>query len=301
MSYTNSTPNYDLPQWIGTDKPTFLGDFNSAFSAIDTAMKNNQDAASAATSTANAASATATSANTNANTALSTANNAKDTADAASSAASSATSTANTAKTTADAAARTAQANNIANLAPAYDPALTYAVGDLVPYIDDNNTGKFYKCIVAVNTPMAFNVNYWDDVTASEIFAGKEVAFFSHTVTSGETYKDVCDAVADNAFFSGASNEILKNMTLYRYGAAPDTHIDVHKPSGSSDNGVTFYRPLASTNYFGGFSFNVLKDKTSATDRVRESHANINGTITITNRTNETETEGVTYVLTVTL
>ena len=171
MSYTNSTPNYNLPQWIGTDKPTFLGDFNGAFSAIDTAMKDNADASSAATSTANAANATAVSANTNANTALNTANTAKDTADAATAAAATATSTANTAKTTADNAAHAALSNNIANLAPAYDPTLTYEVGDLVTYIDTNNTGKLYRCIIAVNSPMSFNVNYWDDVTASEVFA----------------------------------------------------------------------------------------------------------------------------------
>lgn len=38
MSSTNKTENYDLPQWIGTDKPTFLGDFNGAFLAIDKGM-----------------------------------------------------------------------------------------------------------------------------------------------------------------------------------------------------------------------------------------------------------------------
>ena len=137
-------------------------------------MKDNADASSAATSTANAANATAVSANTNANTALNTANNAKDTADAATAAASSATSTANTAKTTADNAARAALSNNVANLAPAYDTTLTYDVGDLVTYVDDNNTGKLYRCIIAVNVPGAFNVNYWDDITTSEAYAPKE-------------------------------------------------------------------------------------------------------------------------------
>lgn len=42
MAHTNSTPNYGLPQFIGDDKPTFLGDMNEAFSDIDTAMKANQ-------------------------------------------------------------------------------------------------------------------------------------------------------------------------------------------------------------------------------------------------------------------
>ena len=41
MSFTNSTPNYGLPQYVGTDKPTFLGDFNNAMTAIDTALHNN--------------------------------------------------------------------------------------------------------------------------------------------------------------------------------------------------------------------------------------------------------------------
>lgn len=41
MSFTSHTPNYNLPQYVGTDKPTFLGDFNNAMTAIDTALHNN--------------------------------------------------------------------------------------------------------------------------------------------------------------------------------------------------------------------------------------------------------------------
>lgn len=48
MSYTNHTTNYNLPQYVGTDKPTYLGDFNSAMSAIDAQMKLNADSASTA-------------------------------------------------------------------------------------------------------------------------------------------------------------------------------------------------------------------------------------------------------------
>ena len=39
MSSTNTTPNFGLPQYIPTDKPTFLGDFNKAMLDIDTNMK----------------------------------------------------------------------------------------------------------------------------------------------------------------------------------------------------------------------------------------------------------------------
>ena len=48
MSHTNSTPNYGLPEFLSSDKPAWMADINVAFSDIDTAMKNNADAASAA-------------------------------------------------------------------------------------------------------------------------------------------------------------------------------------------------------------------------------------------------------------
>lgn len=38
---TNKTANYDLPQFIGTDKPTWLGDFNQAMFDIDAGMHTN--------------------------------------------------------------------------------------------------------------------------------------------------------------------------------------------------------------------------------------------------------------------
>lgn len=38
MGHTNETVNYQLPQFIGTDKPSWLGDVNNAFLAIDTAI-----------------------------------------------------------------------------------------------------------------------------------------------------------------------------------------------------------------------------------------------------------------------
>lgn len=55
MSSTNKTTNYKLSQYIGTDKPTYLGDYNSDMSKIDTQMKANANAASSAQSAAGAA------------------------------------------------------------------------------------------------------------------------------------------------------------------------------------------------------------------------------------------------------
>lgn len=190
MSHTNSTTNYGLPQWIGSDKPTFLGDFNSAFNTIDGQMKQNSTDAGQAISTANSANATAIDAAERSITAKSTADTAKDTADAANALATTASNTATVAKNTADEAARTAEANNIGNLAPAYDPTLTYNVGDLVTYIDENNSGKLYKCIVAWETPGEFNINYWDDVTVSEEFAHNYTLKGSWTPTGNTTIRE---------------------------------------------------------------------------------------------------------------
>lgn len=101
MASTNKTTNLQLSQYIGSDKPTYLGDYNADMQKIDQGYKTNADniataiagvesatstansavaSATQATSTANSASATATSANTTANNAQSTANSALSTA-----------------------------------------------------------------------------------------------------------------------------------------------------------------------------------------------------------------------------
>lgn len=65
MSHTNSTTNYNLPQFVGTDKPAWLGDINPAMSAIDTAIKTAKDAGDTADGKATQAQATADSVATN--------------------------------------------------------------------------------------------------------------------------------------------------------------------------------------------------------------------------------------------
>lgn len=59
MSSTNKTPNYKLSQYIGTDKPTYLGDYNGDMLKIDNQLKKNADSASNAASAASAAQAVA--------------------------------------------------------------------------------------------------------------------------------------------------------------------------------------------------------------------------------------------------
>ena len=125
MSATNSTPNYDLPQYVATDKPTYLGDFNKAMLDIDTNMKsieNKADSAESASTTANSnasqALENANQASTKADNAQATATQAQTTATTAKNTADTAQSTATTAKNTADTANETANMNtqNIANM-----------------------------------------------------------------------------------------------------------------------------------------------------------------------------------------
>ena len=47
MSATNHTTNYNLPVFVGSDKPAWLVDFNGAMNAIDAAIKDVSDAAAA--------------------------------------------------------------------------------------------------------------------------------------------------------------------------------------------------------------------------------------------------------------
>lgn len=126
MSSTNTTPNYKLPQFINTDVPSWLGDFNDAMSKIDTQMKANDTKATGASTnaenanssatqaleTANQASTTANGANTNATNALSAANNANENANTAKQNAQTALSTANSASGNASSALSMAQNAN---------------------------------------------------------------------------------------------------------------------------------------------------------------------------------------------
>ena len=98
MSHTNSTTYYGLPQFVTTDKPAWLTDVNTAFSAIDTGIHNAKGAA-------DAAQGDATQALSDAGYALSTAN------------------TANGKGTGA-----------IASISENFESTNTYAVGDIVMY-----------------------------------------------------------------------------------------------------------------------------------------------------------------------
>lgn len=49
MTATNKTANYELSQFVGTDRPTWLGDYNGDMSKIDRQLKKNADDIASAT------------------------------------------------------------------------------------------------------------------------------------------------------------------------------------------------------------------------------------------------------------
>ena len=103
MASTNKTPNYDLPQWVAADKPTFLGDMNAAFLEIDTAMHENAESSGSQEQRLTAVEAKATENATNIANVSQVANTAGETATAAQNAASAASALATTANSAANA------------------------------------------------------------------------------------------------------------------------------------------------------------------------------------------------------
>lgn len=70
MASTNKTTHYELSQYVGTDKPTYLTDYNGDMSAIDTGIYNAQTKADSAYTLAGTADGKADTANLTANSAL---------------------------------------------------------------------------------------------------------------------------------------------------------------------------------------------------------------------------------------
>ena len=151
MSSTNKTPNYELPQFVANDVPSWLGDFNQAMSKIDTQMKANdskaqsaetnaENANSSATQalkTANQANTTANGANTNATNALSLATTANDNASTAKQNAQTALQTANTANGLASSANSTAQNANT-NATKALNELNKFNLNNFQTYTNEN-------------------------------------------------------------------------------------------------------------------------------------------------------------------
>ena len=170
MSSTNKTTNYELSQFVETDKPAWLTDYNGDMRKLDTALKAVSDVADGASGGISSL----TDRMTAAEGAITTNANDIDALEARADALEAgAQSTAGTI-----AAIQTEQtAQNLGieaatelgyNLARPYDSASTYAVG---AYVLFQNT--LYKCITAVSTGEVFDPTKWLAIKATdEISAG---------------------------------------------------------------------------------------------------------------------------------
>lgn len=135
MAHTNSTTHYNLPQFVTTDKPAWLTDFNGAMSAIDTGIYNAQDKADDAAGDATQA--------------------LSDAADAQS--------TANTADGKGSGA--------VASISENFDSTATYSVGDLVMY---NNLLYVCRVAITTPGAWTGTTN-WQRATVDDLLAALDL------------------------------------------------------------------------------------------------------------------------------
>lgn len=137
--FTNSTPNYGLPQWVGSDKPTYLVDQNNAYLKIDQEIYAASQEATAANSTATNAKNQADTAITTANSALTTAQGVVETANEALTVATNANDNAGAAKAAADKASKDA----------------TDATSTVTDFVNNYGVLKVYETTPDKMTPIA--------------------------------------------------------------------------------------------------------------------------------------------------
>lgn len=198
MSHTNTTLNYNLPQFVGTDKPAWLTDINQAFSNIDTAIKSAKDTADTATgsaTTANNSIGTLADLNTtNKSTLVGAINEVNTSAGTAQQTANTAINNANQAKTEAETLATKFNINQFIQYTKD-TPGVTVTNGtwnDETIYVARNNDGSLFKIygrigvtltgsnlstitIKLPNTGIPANSSY-DIVCTGFVFQGNNVA-----------------------------------------------------------------------------------------------------------------------------
>lgn len=154
MASTNKTANYNLSQFIGSDKPTYLGDYNADMLAIDTGMATNKTNADNAVSVANAANQTAGNAQTTATQAQQTANSAQSLAQTAQTAA-------NNAQASADKVASELNLNHINQLTLGDVTSTQGSVKQVnlgSAFNDSGSLGKLYGTFTITNLSYTGNI-----------------------------------------------------------------------------------------------------------------------------------------------
>ena len=165
MSSTNKTTNYELSQFIETDRPAWLTDYNSDMRKIDSNLKEVSDIAGGASGSISALADRMSAAEGNITTNANDIDALEARADSLEAQAQSTAGTiANiqTEQITQNAGIEAATELGY-NLARPYDSASTYAVGDYVLF---QNT--LYKCVTAIATGEAFDPTKWLAIKATD-------------------------------------------------------------------------------------------------------------------------------------
>ena len=224
MSSTNKTTNYELSQYVGTDKPTYLGDYNGDMLKIDTQMKANADNISTVSSTASTAS-------TNASTALTNANTAQTTAETAQSTANTAQSTASTANITAQQALSNTQLLNLTNFASFTPTEMTASVGTF-------NANSKLNC--ASNSDGSIGKIYgWANLTGTETQSGTTSTItFTTALRPTETIN--IEGLAIRQYVSGGNvSSILKaDVSISTAGL-----VTISFPTNTTMSSVSIFLP----------------------------------------------------------
>ena len=197
MSSTNKTEHYNLPQFIGSDIPTWLGDINSAMTAIDSGINAAATSASGAATTAAQALTDAEAAATSASGAAKTAAQALTDAVAAKKAADDAAKTAAQALTDAGAAqnALNAKANTstLATVESTSTASQAYSVGDYLVL-----KGQLYEVTTAITSGETFTVG--TNISATTV--GDELTSLNNGLISAD-YTEPIAITTDEESHSG--------------------------------------------------------------------------------------------------
>lgn len=221
MASTNKTTNYELSQYIGTDKPTYLTDYNQDMSKIDAGIH----AAKAEADTNATAIGDLSSLTTTAKTSLVAAANEID-ADVA-------TNTNNIATNTSNIATNTSAIGTLSNLTTTSKTDLVVAANEInskvgnLANLDTNAKGNTVAAINEVNYNIdLFNLNTFTDVSDSV------------SITSGGTLTSATITVAKND--TGTIGKIYGNINYNKTANITDV---------SFNTGLTLDSAITLNNY----------------------------------------------------
>lgn len=218
FGHTNETDNYDLPQFVGSDKPTWLGDFNEAMSAIDAGIAENASDISSLDTRVTSAEGTASQASTDVASLQSTVST-------LSSSVTSVTTTANNAQSTATSALNTANtADGKADTANTNIGTLsnlnTTAKTNLVSAINEVNTRNI-MCISLENTYTVPTSNTLVSITGYKVHnsTGSKLTLSSNKIVIGAGVSKVLVSYSSEVKAAGGASTVNTylaiNNTLY--------------------------------------------------------------------------------------